>query len=283
MKSILTHVESSILLLLAFCLFTAPIHAAKPADKGGGSGGGGSEEAAAVDAPEFFWASFDHVSRHLRLEGKDLITGDAGSPVMPQIFIGGEAVLTLDVAGSVATVDFSTNEGAVLVPFDSILDVLGAPAPPLGLDVLEGGDNWEVKAVTSTGTALLSAYFPRTIREVPADTATCPCAADYPLYYTKADVAPDATFCSATQGIPENDYIEAGYGKLDGTAVIIGSHTSWSSEELYASSCYVRDLSQIVAGEETPQYLGSSPMPVGNGDHTLCVDLIKTLEALCNP
>jgi hypothetical protein len=283
MNSDITRLASSLLLVLATCI-TGPSQAAKPADKGGGNNNGGdsTEEAAAADPPEFFWATFDHVNRHLRLQGKDLITGEEIAPVFPQVFIGGEPILTIDESASAATTDFSTNEGAVLVSFDSVLDALGTAEPPLGLKVLPAGDNWEVKAVTSAGTALLSAYFPRTLREVPADTGVCPCAAEYGVY-DKVDVAPDATFCSSTQGISEDEYIEAGYGRLDGSAVIIGSHRSWSNEDLYTSSCYARDLSQIVAGEETPQYLGGSPIPVGDGDHALCVALIKSAEPLCNP
>ena len=253
--------------------------AAKPASKGGGST---TTESAAVDPPEFFWASFDHANRLVRLQGKNLITGEAGSPVFPQLYVGGEPISVIDETESVNSMDFTTNIGAVLVPFDSILNVLGAIGAPPGLLVLEAGDNWEIKAVTSTGTASLSAYFPRSLKELPADTGACPCALEYNAY-TKVDALAEATFCSSTEGIGADEYIEAGYGKTDGSAVIIGSHSSWSRESLYSSTCYARDLSQVVNGVEVPQYLGSSPVPVGNGDHLLCVALIESLEAKCSP
>jgi hypothetical protein len=168
----------------------------------------------------------------------------------------------------------------VLVPFDNILDALADPAPTIR--VLEGGDNYEVKAVTGTGSALFSAYFAATIKDVPEDNGFCPCSADFTDLYQPADAADGAIFCSATQGISTEEYIEAGYGKPDGSAVIIGSHRSWSSEPLYTSTCYVRDISQVVNGVEEPQYI-VPPLPVGNADHLLCVDEIKLLEAACGP
>ena len=267
-------------LVAAFLVSGAPlVQAAKPAGKGGG--GTTTEEAIAVDPPQFYWSSLDPVSRTLTLKGKDLVTGDAGSPVFPQVYIGGEPVI-IDEAASAAATDFATNEGAVLVPYSSILDALADPVPAPELRTLMGGDNWEIKALTGTGTAVSSAYFQRAIKDLPADTGVCPCATEFSAY-DKTDVAPDATFCSATQGISTDEYIEAGYGKLDGSAVIIGSHRSWSSESLYASTCYARDLSQVVNGVEQPQYLGSSPIPVGDGDHAICVALIESLEAACGP
>jgi hypothetical protein len=253
--------------------------AAKPAGTGGG--GSNNEEAAAVDPPEFYWSSFDYVQRILTLQGKDLISGTEGAPVFPTVYIGGEPVL-FDQSGSAAITDFVTNEGPLLVPLDNILESLEGPASPPILRAIEGGDSWEIKAVTSTGTALFSAYFPRTIKDVPPDIGVCPCATEFSVY-DKDNEAPGATFCSATQGISTDEYIEAGYGKNDGSAVIIGSHRSWSSEPLYTSTCYARDLSQIVGGEEQPQYLGSSPLQVGDGDHAICVALIMSIEAACSP
>ena len=165
---------------------------------------------------------------------------------------------------------------------ENILEALEGPASPPILRMIEGGDSWEIKAVTSTGTALLSTYFPRTIKDVPPDLNNgCPCAAEFGAY-NKVNVAPNATFCSATQGISTEEYIEAGYGRNDGSAVIIGSHRSWSSETLYTSTCYARDLSQVVAGEEQPHYLGSSPILVGDGDHADCVTLILSIEDACS-
>jgi hypothetical protein len=264
-------------LLGAFLTLAIPLtEGAKPPGTGGGSG---NQEAAAVDPPEFFWASFNHVDRQLRLQGKDLISGDAITPIFPQIFIGGELVL-IDADASAAATDYSTNLGAVLVSFESILDALADPAPPIR--VLNGGDNYEIKAATGTGTALFSIYFSVPIKDVPADNGFCPCATDFTALYNPAEAAPDAIFCSATQGISADEYIEAGYGKVDGSAVIIGSHRSWSSEPLYTSTCYVRDLSQVVTGVEEPQYL-APPQPVGNLDHQVCVDEIKLLEAACGP
>jgi hypothetical protein len=263
---------------ISFLVLAVPLaNAAKPADKGGG--GSDTTEAVAVDPPEFFWASVTHFDRQLHLQGINLISGDAATPVFPQVFIGGELV-SIDETASADATDFATNEGAVLVPFDSILDALADPAPIIRS--LQGGDNYEVKAVTGTGTALFSVYFSAAIKDVPADTGACPCAGDFAALYSNGDAAPDATFCSATQGIDTQEYIEAGYGKSDGSAVIIGSHRSWSSEPLYTSTCYVRDISQTVNGVEEPQYL-APPQPVGNADHQLCVDQIKLLEATCGP
>jgi hypothetical protein len=271
------------LLVLLLALGSQSTLAAKPAGKGGG-GGSSSEETVASDPPEFFWAAFDHVNRRLRVQGKELITGDAASPVFPQLYVGGELISlsTDEETESVNTMDFTTNVGALLVDFDSLVTALGASGPPPGLLVLEAGDNWEIKVVTATGAAMMSTYFPRTLKELPLDTGSCPCAAEFSAY-DKVDALPEATFCSTAEGIDSDEYIEAGYGKSDGSAVIIGSHRSWSSEGLYASSCYARDLSQVVNGEETPQYLGSSPLPVGNQDHLLCVALIESLEPACTP
>jgi len=277
MNSTATAVTIRALLVSFLVLFVPLAQAAKPAGNGGG--GSGTTTAAPAGSPEFFWAAFDAVARQLRLQGKDLISGDAATPVFPQLFVGG-VLVSFDEAGSAGATDFTTNEGPVLVPFESLLDALADPAP--AIRSLPGGDNYEVKAVTSSGTALLSVYFPAPIKDVPVDTGACPCAGDFALLYTKAGAAPDATFCSATQGIDTGDYIEAGYGKTDGSAVIMGSHTSWSSEPMYASTCYVRDISAVVNGIETPQYL-APPQPVGNADHLLCVDQIKALEAACGP
>lgn len=272
-----TRITSHAVVVLFLALLMPLANAAKPSGKGGG--GSDTTEAVAADPPEFFRASFNAVDRQLRLQGKDLISGDAVSPVFPQVFIGGELV-SIDETASADTTDFTTNEGAVLVPFESILDALADPAPTIRS--LQGGNNYELKAVTGSGTALFSVYFPAAIKDVPADIGACPCAADFALLYNNADAATDATFCSATQGIDTEEYIEAGYGKADGSAVIIGSHRSWSSEPLYTSTCYTRDISQVVAGVEEPQYL-APPQPVGNADHQLCVDQIKALEAACGP
>ena len=265
------------LVLTVLTLVTSVTQAAKPADKGGG--GNTTEPAAAVDPPEIYWSSFNYIERILTIQGKDLITGDDTTPVLPQVYIGGELV-DIDVANSVAATVFATNEGPLLIPLQNILDALGSPLPPINLGALAGGDTWEVKAVTSTGTALFSAYFPRTIKEVPLDIGTCPCVAEY-VAYNKVDAVSEATFCSATQGISTDEYIEAGYGKSDGSAVIIGSHRSWSSESLYVSTCYARGLSQVVNGEEEPQYIPGSPIPVGDNDHLLCVAHIETAEPAC--
>ena len=266
-------------LAAAFAFSTPLLYAAKPADKGGG--GSTAEETIAVAPPEFYWSTLDPINRILTVRGKDLVTGDAGSPVFPELFIGGQLV-AIDETASATTTDFATNEGSLVVTFSSILDALAVPVPAPDLRTLTGGDNWEIRVVTSTGTAFSSAYFPRTIKDLPPDTGTCPCATEFSAY-DKVDVAPDATFCSATQGISTDEYMEAGYGKLDGSAVIIGSHRSWSSESLYSSTCYARDLSQVVNGVEQPQYLGASPIPVGDNDHQICVTLIKNLEAACGP
>jgi hypothetical protein len=276
MNSELRNRTMGALLVVILALAAPLVHAGKPDRSGSGTG---TESVAAGAPPEFFWASFDPVNRQLTLQGKELLTGDAVTPVLPQITIGGELV-EIDVASSVGSTDFSTNQGAVIIGFASILDSLAESVPAPGLRVLQGGDNWEIKAVTATGTAQLSAYFPDTLKELPADYGNCPCAADYAALYRAEDAAAGALFCSASQGISTDDYIEAGYGKPDGTAVIIGSHRSWSSESLYTSTCYVRDLSQVVNGIEEPRYL-APPQPVGNADHLLCVDQIKLLEAAC--
>jgi hypothetical protein len=108
------------------------------------------------------------VQRTLTIQGKDLITDDGGTTIFPQVYIGGELVL-IDPDASAAATDIVTNEGPLLVPLDNILEALKGPASPPILRTIEGGDSWEIKAVTSTGTALFSAYFPRTIKDIPPD------------------------------------------------------------------------------------------------------------------
>lgn len=278
MRSELTKRSVWFLVATVLTLTTSLTQAAKPTRNGGGTS---TEEAVAVDPPEFYYASFDYVLRVLTLQGKDLISGTGGAPVYPTLYIGGEPV-TIDGLGSTTATNFTTNEGPVLLPLENILEALEGPASPPILRMIEGGDSWEIKAVTSTGTALFSTYFPRTIKDVPPDLDNgCPCAAEFGAY-NKVNVAPNATFCSASQGISTDEYIEAGYGRNDGSAVIIGSHRSWSSETLYTSTCYARELSQIVAGEEQPQYLGSSPILVGDGDHADCVTQILSIEDACS-
>jgi hypothetical protein len=276
MKPNLINTATRSVLIACLMLAVTDVQAAKP----DGKGGGGTTEATSSGAAEFFWSAFDYVNRTLTLQGIDFISGDATTPIYPtEVTIGGKAVV-IDQVASVNGTDFSTNEGSLVIPLENILDALVGPTS--GGRVVEGGNNYEIKVVTEGGSSFFSAFFPRAFKDVPPDIESCPCASDYNTYYTKDNLAPNATFCSATQGISTDDYIEAGYGKTDGAAVILGSHRSWSSEPLYTSTCYVRDLSAIINGEETPQYLGASPQPVGDNDHLICVGLIESLESACN-
>jgi hypothetical protein len=130
---------------------------------------------------------------------------------------------------------------------------------------------------------MFSAYFPSNIKDVPADTGICPCTFDI---YESGEAEPGTTVCSAAEGIPTDQYIEAGYGIIDEagnpSAVIMGSHSSGSPELLYESNCYVRDISTIVDGVETPVYR-EGPIAIGNGDHALCVVDIQSIESACSP
>lgn len=274
---------------LALWSLNAPnVDAAKPADKGGGNNKN-STESVAVSTPEFYHAEFDYLNRTFTLSGIRLITGDSTTPVFPtEVTVGGESI-TIDPASATATAsvsetDFGTFEGPLIISFEDILTALEGP-PSSSIRVLEGERNFEIKVVTAEGTAALSAYFPKDIKDVPVDTGSCPCT--FSIYTAEiGDAEPGTTFCSAAEGIPTDQYIEAGYGKIDETgnasAVIMGSHSSASPEPLYESSCYVRDLSQIVNGVETPVYL-EGPIAVGNGDHQLCVAAIESIEPACLP
>lgn len=281
------HRAVGLALALTFWSLNAPnVDAAKPAGKGGGNN---SAPSAASPAPEFYRAEFDYLNRTLTLSGIGFITGDSTTPVFPSdVTIAGQSV-TIDPASasamaSVSATDFTTFEGPLILPFDDILTALEGP-PTGSLRVVQGERNLEIKVVTGDGTATFSAFFPRDIKDVPADTGSCPCT--FAIYTAQiGDAEPGTTFCSEAEGIPTDQYIEAGYGKIDenqnASAVIMGSHSSASPETLYQSTCYVRDLSQIVNGVETPVYL-EGPFPVGNGDHQLCVAAIEALEPACTP
>lgn len=258
------------------------VQAAKPDGKGGG-GGDTTETTTSAAAPEFYRVELDAFARELRLHGINLVTGDATVPVYPtDVAVAGRTV-AIDEAASAAATDFVSGEGAVVVPYDSLLDALVGTTP--GGRAIAGAKNYEMKVVTGGGTASFSAYVLAAIKDVPPDQGFCPCS--FAIYTEQLDQAqPGTTFCSATQGVATEEYLEAGYGKVDETgaasAVIMGSHSSASGEPLYQSSCYVRDLSVLVDGVETPNYL-EGPFPVGNGDHAICVAEIEAREPACVP
>jgi hypothetical protein len=258
---------------------TSTVHAAKPAGKGGGDTTSSASSSSAP--PEFYRVEINPQTRNLLLHGIHFIAEDSQTPPQPvyptAVTVGGKTVV-IDTASSLATTNFTTGEGALVVPFLSLLDVLGEGSP--GARAIFGRKSFEIKVVTAGGTAGFSAYVTRDIKDVPPDTGACPCASAFTSNYTKTGLT-SGPLCSSTQGIDSEEYIEAGYGTDDGNALFIGSHRSWSREPLYASSCYVRRISQVVNGVETPDYVFSSP--VSDADHSICVQQIKDLEEACAP
>jgi hypothetical protein len=259
-------------------------HAAKPAGKGGGSENTTASNGA---VPEFYSTTFDYAGRMLTLNGIHFITDDAGTAVLPQVSIGGQTT-TVDPASGICPDLGIGNECPVLIPFDNILDALAGPRAGTDIRVLPGEISYEIKVValnpdsTPAGTARFTTYFPKQIKDLPVDTGTCPCAADFTALYNPGSALPGTRFCSETEGIPTGEYIEAGYAPDTESVVIIGSHSSSSQEPLYAGSCYVRDLTLVIDGEEVPQYLGSGPKDLTDNDHNNhCVPLIRSLEAGC--
>jgi hypothetical protein len=265
-------------LVLAFAgamALTGMVDAAKPSSKGGSTTTTTTTTTeTASGSPEFYRVEIDPKARNLLLHGKYFIGGSAGTPEYPtSVTFGGRSV-AIDTGSS--TIDYTTGEGALVVPFLSLLDALGVGSS--GARVIAARKSFEIKVVTAGGTAGFSAYVTRDIKDVPATLGYCPCASAITSNYTKAGLA-SGPLCSTTQGIDSAEYIEAGYGTSDGNALFIGSHSSWSREPLYTSSCYVRRLSQLVNGVETPDYVFSSP--VSDSDHSLCVQQIKTVEPAC--
>jgi hypothetical protein len=261
-------------LVLAFAgaiALTSTVDAAKPASKGGTTT---SSTTSSSTPPEFYRVEIDPKTRKLLLHGRYFIGGSATAPVYPTTVTVGGRTVVIDT-GSSAT-DFTTGEGSLVVPFLSLLDALGVGSP--GSRVIAGRKSFEMKVVTAGGAAGFSAYVTRDIKDVPPDLGFCPCASAFSTNYTKVGLT-SGPLCSSTQGIDSEEYVEAGYGTADGNALFIGSHRSWSSEPLYVSSCYVRRLSQIVNGVETPDFAFSSP--VSNADHSFCVQRIKELEPAC--
>jgi hypothetical protein len=258
---------------------TSTVHAAKPAGKGGGDTTSSASSSSAP--PEFYRVEINPQTRNLLLHGIHFIAEDSQTPPQPvyptAVTVGGKTVV-IDTASSLATTNFTTGEGALVVPFLSLLDVLGEGSP--GARAIFGRKSFEIKVVTAGGTAGFSAYVTRDIKDVPPDTGACPCASAFTSNYTKTDLT-TGPLCSSAQGIDSEEYIEAGYGTDDGNALFIGSHRSWSREPLYVSSCYVRTISQVVNGVETPDYVFSSP--VSDADHSICVQQIKDLEEACAP
>ena len=262
------------ILLFAFAgaiALTSSADAAKAGTKGGGTT---SSTTTSSGAPEFYRVEIDLTTRNLLLHGRYFIGGSAATPQYPTAVTVGGRTVAIETASS--TTDFTTGEGALVVPFLGLLDALGVGSP--GSRVIAGRKSFEIKVVTAGGAARFSAYVARDIKDVPPVVGYCPCASAFSTNYTKAGLT-SGPLCSATQGIDSDEYIEAGYGTSDGNALFIGSHRSWSREPLYASRCYVRRLSTVVNGIETPDYLFSSP--VSDADHAICVQQIKAVEPAC--
>jgi len=272
------------ILVLAFAsatVLTSTLHAAKPAGKGGGGGDSTPSSSSSSAPPEFYRVEINPQTRNLLLHGIHFIVEDGQTPSQPvyptAVTVGGKTVV-IDATSSLATTNFTTGEGALVLPFASLLDALGEGSP--GSRAIFGRKSFEIKVVTAGGAAGFSAYVTRDIKDVPPDTGACPCASAFTSNYTMAGLT-TGPLCSSTQGIDSEEYIEAGYGTDDGNALFIGSHRSWSREPLYVSSCYVRTISQVVNGVETPDYVFSSP--VSDADHSICVQQIKDLEEACAP
>lgn len=267
--------------------FITTVDGAPPPGKGGGNNTSSEPSESSGSAPEFYRVFLDHTARRLNIYGIHLIGGDSTTPEYPtEITVGGQSIAIdpLDPAttDSVASTDFVSGEGPVFLPFERVLDALVSPTP--GSRKLSGDKNFEIGVTTSGGNVVFSAYFQRDIKDIPVDTGSCPCT--FSIYLEEFEEAQTGTIgCSVSEGIPTDQYIEAGYGKIDPSgvpsAVIIGSHSSGSTEPLYESSCYVRDFSTVSGGVETPVYR-EGPFPVGNDDHASCVDEIQ-LIANCYP
>ncbi|MEJ2122895.1 MAG: hypothetical protein P8Z76_19790 [Alphaproteobacteria bacterium] len=142
----------------SFCLLmlVSVSHAAKPNTNGGSA-------AVSAAAPEIYWSGLDYADRTLTIHGRYLIGGDATTPVLPEIRIGGEPVV-LDEAASVAATDFATGEGSLVLAFDDILSALSdlVVATPQGSE-LPAELNFAIKVTTVDGTERSSSYFPQAV------------------------------------------------------------------------------------------------------------------------
>ena len=266
--------------VFALVFLASGAHAAKPAGKGGSSE---TTTATSGTGPEFYSTIFDYASRTMTLNGIHFITDNLGAPVLPDVTIGGQ--LIDPASGSCTDPD---GVCPLTVDFEEILTKLVGPRISTEIRALPGGVSYEIKVAaknpdsTPAGTAFFTSYFARQIKDLPVDTGACPCAEDYAALYKTGSVLADTVFCSEAEDILASDYIEAGYADTTSSIVIIGSHSSSSPEPLYAGTCYVRDLTQIIDGEEVPTYLGG-PIDLTDSDHNnYCVPLIRSLESACS-
>ena len=69
--------------------------------------------------------------------------------------------------------------------------------------------------------------------------------------------------------------------KFPGFTIDLISHKEPGVVASEVREIQVRSSIKVVNGEEEPQYLGSSPIPVGDNDYLLCVALIETAEPAC--
>lgn len=270
---------------IIFVVFVSFAHAAKPAGKGKSTDSTSSteptsSELTAADPPALYRASYEYgyPDGTFTLHGGHLITGTLVAPVYPTaVRIGGQ-VVRIDEEASRLSTDFSTFQGSLVIPLNFILDAL------IVGDVLEPGGTYDVSVETASGTAGLSAYVPRRIvRSIGA----CPC--NYLGYPESQLIAGQSKIagtekCSIAEGIPSEEYVEAGYGYLDETipaspvAVtrIAGSHTTATRETAFASTCFVRDSTDVLS--TTDDVYVEGPVPVSDYDHYFCALAIDALE-----
>ncbi len=272
---------------IIFVVFVSFAHAAKPAGKGKSTESSTStttSELTATDPPELYRASFEYgyqagyPDATFTLHGNHLLV-DATIPSATTVSIGGNNVVFDDTA-SVGATDFVTFEGSVIIRLNEILNALTTG------DVLEPGNTYDVTVTTANGSATLSAYFPRRIVR---SYGSCPCTyLNYPVSQLLTDQSEivGTTKCSVAEGIPSEEYVEAGYGYLDETdplnpvAVtrIAGSHTTGTRETAFASICFVRDSTDVLT--TTDDVYVEGPLPVSDYDHYFCADtIVNVLES----
>lgn len=270
---------------VTLCLLLASIcYAAKP-DKDGNS------SATSGTSAEIYWIELDYPGRTLTIYGVHLITGDAGSPTMPGVWIAGRQV-AIDETPSVASTDFSTGEGSLVISFDELTSGLSEllESTPQG-NAIRGRTNLAVKATSSGDTVISAVYLSLDVIETaspPPTTGTCPCTTYYDSYYDElyaliwpTCTAPASSNPPLTGTVAVVQYIDAQFlHELEFQTISIGSDSSSSSRSSLAGTCHVRTGDYWPMSEANGVF-AESPMPVSDEDHMACVAEIIAREAIC--
>lgn len=261
--------------LLCVLMLASVLHAAKSL-------------AASTPPPEIYWSSLDYANRTLTIHGRYLIGGNAGSPQVPEVRIGGE-VVAIDDAASIATTDFATGEGSLIVGFD---DITTALSDLLVSSELPAQLNFAVKITAAGGTVSSSTYFAQAITAntttPPPTTGSCPCTPLYDQYYNQlyallwpTCTAPESSNPPLTGTVPVENYIDAQYiDELSVVTISIGSDSSTSTRTSLAGTCSVRTGDYWPLTEATGVFV-APPIPVSDEDHMACVADIIAREAIC--